>query len=66
MHFGTAAFAREVISPRFDYVESLKLVMLMNGVGTVVCFVLNYFAGRTGPIDVFLPNALATSILLYV
>ncbi|KAK5659358.1 hypothetical protein OQA88_1451 [Cercophora sp. LCS_1] len=50
-----ASFSREVIG--ISYVDSLNLLLVLNGVGSVGRLIPNYFADRYGPITIMIPTA---------
>ena len=55
-----ASFSRDIIG--MEYTQSLDLLLLMNGVGTVGRLVPNYLGDLLGPINVFVPVALMAGV----
>lgn len=57
------SFARDVLGAPQS--TSINLLLAMNGVGVVGRVIPNYIADRLGPLNVFIPACLGTSLLLY-
>jgi predicted MFS family arabinose efflux permease len=55
-----ATFSRDIIG--LSYSDSLSLLLVLNGVGVIGRLVPNFVADRIGPINVFIPTALASSV----
>lgn len=57
------SFARDNLGA--SQATSINLLLTMNGVGVTGRVIPNYIADRVGPLNVFIPSLLVTSILLY-
>ncbi|KAK3401358.1 major facilitator superfamily domain-containing protein [Sordaria brevicollis] len=55
-----ASFSRDIIS--LSYPSSLNILLVLNGVGVLGRIIPNYIADRVGPLNVFIPFALAGGI----
>ncbi|KAF4456733.1 hypothetical protein F53441_1169 [Fusarium austroafricanum] len=64
-YYFVPAYSRTALNPPFIFTESLDLSMILNGVGIVGRLLANWTADHAGIINVFAPNTLAASILLY-
>lgn len=63
--FYLAAYSRTITTPSLSYEESLNLLLILNGVSVVGRLGLNYAADRYGTINVYIPVAGATAIILF-
>lgn len=61
--FFIAAYSRDIQG--MTYTTSLRLIMVMNGVGTVGRLVLSHMADRFGTLTTFIPTAGAGAILMF-
>lgn len=60
------AFAKSQIEPRIDYLDSLNLLLVVNGVGYVGRMTPNLFADRfLGPITLMIPFTLGGGVCLF-
>ncbi|KAI8627601.1 MFS general substrate transporter [Xylariaceae sp. FL1651] len=60
------AFSRSAsVHPPLSYVDSLNLVLLLNGVGILGRLLPNHLADRLGPLNIMAPAALLCSITLF-
>ncbi|GAW17816.1 hypothetical protein ANO14919_072830 [Xylariales sp. No.14919] len=57
----TAAF----VHPSLSYVDSLSLILILNGVGIIGRLLPNLFADRYGPLNMLAPCALLCGIILF-
>ncbi|KAJ4383090.1 hypothetical protein N0V85_008526 [Neurospora sp. IMI 360204] len=57
-----ASFSRDIIG--LEYVDSLNILLVLNGVGVFGRLVPNYLADRVGPINVFIPFAVAAGMCM--
>lgn len=55
-----ASFSRDIIG--LQYIDSLNILLVLNGVGVFGRLIPNYIADRVGPINVFIPFAGAAGI----
>ncbi|KAL1859019.1 hypothetical protein Daus18300_009657 [Diaporthe australafricana] len=55
-----ASYSRDIIG--LSYVDSLNLLLLLNGIGIIGRLVPNYLADRWGPINVFVPTAVIAGV----
>ncbi|KAI5859901.1 MFS general substrate transporter [Durotheca rogersii] len=60
-----AVFARTALTPPMSEVESLNLLLLLNGVGLVGRLVPNHVADRTGPLTIMAPVCVAVGAALF-
>lgn len=60
-----ASFSRTDVNPAFSYAQSLNLLLLLNGISIIGRLGLNCLADRVGTINLFIPVAACTSILLF-
>ena len=58
-----ASFSRDIIG--LSYTDSLNLLLVLNGVGSVGRLVPNYIADRTGPLTIFVPVAMMAGICMF-
>ncbi|PWI76356.1 MFS monocarboxylate transporter [Purpureocillium lilacinum] len=63
--FYVAAFSREALRPPMSYPDSLNLLLLLNGIGTVGRLVPNYVADHVGAVNVFIPTSIVASALVF-
>lgn len=63
--FYISAFSRDGLKPPVSYPDSLNLLLILNGVGVVGRVAPNYVADRVGAVNVFIPNSIIASILVY-
>ncbi|KAM0427770.1 hypothetical protein ACHAPT_007226 [Fusarium lateritium] len=64
-YYFIAAYSQMALDPPLTYTESLDLLMILNGVGIVGRLASHWVADHVGAINVFAPQALTASILLY-
>lgn len=57
-----ASFSRDIVG--LEYVDSLNILLVLNGVGVFGRLIPNYIADRAGPINVFIPFAGAGGICM--
>ncbi|KAG6357816.1 hypothetical protein INS49_013695 [Diaporthe citri] len=55
-----ASYSRDIIG--LSYVESLNLLLLLNGIGIIGRLVPNYLADRWGAINIFVPTAIIAGV----
>lgn len=55
-----ASFSREVIG--ISYVDSLNLLLVLNGVGSIGRLIPNYLADQYGPINIMIPTAVIAGL----
>ncbi|KAJ0115851.1 major facilitator superfamily transporter [Diaporthe amygdali] len=55
-----ASYSRDIIG--LSYVDSLNLLLLLNGIGIIGRLVPNHLADRWGPINVFVPTAVIAGV----
>ncbi|KAI3390936.1 hypothetical protein diail_8334 [Diaporthe ilicicola] len=55
-----ASYSRDIIG--LSYVDSLNLLLLLNGIGIIGRLVPNHLADRWGPINVFVPTAIIAGV----
>lgn len=58
-----AAYARDILDLPFH--ESLDLLLVLNGTGAIGRILPNHIADRLGTINVYIPLALSTGIMMY-
>ncbi|KAI1135473.1 MFS general substrate transporter [Hypoxylon sp. FL0543] len=61
-----AAFSRSAgaVTPALSYVDSLNLLLLLNGIGLLGRLLPNYLADRLGPLNLMIPTCLACGAAL--
>ncbi|KAI0836179.1 MFS general substrate transporter [Hypoxylon sp. FL0890] len=59
-----AAFSRSAVTPTLNYVDSLNLLLLLNGIGLLGRLLPNYLADRLGPLNLMIPTCLICGISL--
>ncbi|KAI0409353.1 MFS general substrate transporter [Xylaria palmicola] len=60
------AFSRSAfVHPELSYVDSLNLVLILNGIGIVGRLVPNHLADRYGPLTMLCPAALLCGVILF-
>ncbi|KAK0724146.1 major facilitator superfamily transporter [Lasiosphaeris hirsuta] len=57
-----ASFSRDVVG--MSYTDSLNLLLVANGIGLPGRLVVNFFADRIGPVNMFIPTAVSAGILM--
>ncbi|KAK7416975.1 hypothetical protein QQX98_004886 [Neonectria punicea] len=60
-----ASFSREALDEPLSYIESLNLLLILNGIGVIGRLVPAWLADRIGAINVFIPNTIAASLLMF-
>ncbi|KPM37445.1 hypothetical protein AK830_g9108 [Neonectria ditissima] len=60
-----ASFSREALDKPLSYTESLNLLLILNGVGAIGRLLPAWLADHFGAINVFIPNTIAASVLLF-
>lgn len=63
--FYIAAFSRDSLLPPLSYADSLNVLLIINGISIIGRVVPNYIADRIGPVNVFIPNSIIVSILIF-
>ena len=64
--FYVSSFARDVLNPPFSYPDSLNLLLILNGLSIPGRLIPNYLADRMGPINIYIPAAAATSLVVFL
>ncbi|KAI1370989.1 MFS general substrate transporter [Hypoxylon crocopeplum] len=60
-----AAFSRSAaITPALSYVDSLNMLLLLNGIGILGRLLPNHFADRYGPLNMMIPTCLICGVAL--
>ncbi|CAJ2508518.1 Uu.00g135440.m01.CDS01 [Anthostomella pinea] len=59
-----AAFSRSAITPGLSYVDSLNMLLLLNGIGVLGRLLPNHLADRFGPLNMMIPTCLVCGIAL--
>lgn len=57
-----ASFSRDVIG--MSYTNSLNLLLVANGIGLPGRLIVNFFADKIGPVNMFIPTAVSAGILM--
>ncbi|KAF7550094.1 hypothetical protein G7Z17_g5939 [Cylindrodendrum hubeiense] len=60
-----ASFSRDGLANPLSYTESLNLLLILNGIGVIGRLVPAWLADRIGAVNVFIPNVIAASILIF-
>ncbi|KAA8650880.1 uncharacterized protein ATNIH1004_003569 [Aspergillus tanneri] len=59
-----ASYSRDIITPHFSYIDSLNVLLILNGVGVVGRMIANHFADTMGPLNMMIPTCLIAGIAL--
>ncbi|ETS79365.1 hypothetical protein PFICI_09218 [Pestalotiopsis fici W106-1] len=62
-YFFLGSFSRDVIG--LTYVESLNLLLVLNGVGIIGRTLPNYLADKVGPLGMLIPACLLASVMVF-